>query len=154
MTKLDFGYSAVTPEKVAEGIDDAIVKAQAILDGMAAPRDDRTFEDTMLPLDQIGASLGVLPECEPVAHGIHAAADAVARLDDDHRGAVRLQVARGRKTRKAGASDKAQWNNKAATPRGTGHDPGFGDMKQLPNKCAERGHGLRSAPRVRCGVPS
>jgi Zn-dependent oligopeptidase len=53
MTKPDFGYSAVTPDKVGRGIDDAIAEARDILDEMVAPRDDRTFEDTMRPLDRI-----------------------------------------------------------------------------------------------------
>jgi Zn-dependent oligopeptidase len=53
MTKPDFGYSAVTPDKVGRGIDDAIAEAREILDEMVAPRDDRTFEDTMRPLDRI-----------------------------------------------------------------------------------------------------
>lgn len=53
MTKPDFGYSSVTADKVAQGIDDAIEEAQGILEAMVAPRDDRTFENTMLPLDRI-----------------------------------------------------------------------------------------------------
>ena len=53
MTKPDFGYSSVTADKVAHGIDDAIEEAQGILEAMVAPRDDRTFENTMLPLDRI-----------------------------------------------------------------------------------------------------
>lgn len=53
MTKPDFGYSSVTADKVAQGIDDAIDEAQGILEAMVAPRDDRTFENTMLPLDRI-----------------------------------------------------------------------------------------------------
>jgi Zn-dependent oligopeptidase len=53
MTKPDFGYSAVTPDKVGRGIDDAIAEAREILDETVAPRDDRTFEDTMRPLDRI-----------------------------------------------------------------------------------------------------
>jgi Zn-dependent oligopeptidase len=53
MTKPDFGYSSVTADKVAQGIDDAIEEAQGILEDMVAPREDRTFENTMLPLDRI-----------------------------------------------------------------------------------------------------
>ena len=53
MTKPDFGYSSVTADKVAQGIDDAIEEAQGILEDMVAPREDRTFENTMVPLDRI-----------------------------------------------------------------------------------------------------
>jgi thimet oligopeptidase len=53
MTKPDFGYSAVTAEKVGKGVDDALEEAQAILDEMVAPKDERTFENTMLPIDRI-----------------------------------------------------------------------------------------------------
>jgi thimet oligopeptidase len=53
MTKPDFGYSAVTAEKVGEGIDAALEEAQGILDEMVAPKDERTFENTMLPIDRI-----------------------------------------------------------------------------------------------------
>jgi thimet oligopeptidase len=57
MTKPDFGYSAVTTDKVEQGIDAAIAEAQGILDEMVAPRDERTFENTMLPLDRIADML-------------------------------------------------------------------------------------------------
>ncbi len=53
MTSLDFGYSSVSAEKVAQGIDDAIEEARGILEEMVAPRAYRTFENTMLPLDRI-----------------------------------------------------------------------------------------------------
>jgi thimet oligopeptidase len=53
MTKPDFGYSAVTAEKVGKGVDDALEEAQGILEEMVAPNDERTFENTMLPIDRI-----------------------------------------------------------------------------------------------------
>jgi Zn-dependent oligopeptidase len=53
MTKTDFGYSAVTTDKIERGIDAALAEAQDILDELVAPRDDRTFENTMLPIDRI-----------------------------------------------------------------------------------------------------
>jgi thimet oligopeptidase len=53
MTKPDFGYSDVTAEKISAGIEAALDEAQGILDQMVVPRDNRTFENTMLPLDQI-----------------------------------------------------------------------------------------------------
>jgi Zn-dependent oligopeptidase len=54
MTKLDFGYSMVTAEKVVEGVDAALAEAGQILDEAVAPKEARSFENTMLPLDLIG----------------------------------------------------------------------------------------------------
>jgi Zn-dependent oligopeptidase len=54
MTKLDFGFSTVTAEAVNEGVDAALAEAQQILDEAVAPKPERTFENTMLPLDRIG----------------------------------------------------------------------------------------------------
>jgi thimet oligopeptidase len=53
MTKPDFGYSTVTAEKVGKGVDGALEEARGILDEMVAPKDERTFENTMLPIDRI-----------------------------------------------------------------------------------------------------
>jgi Zn-dependent oligopeptidase len=53
MTKPDFGYSAVTAEKVGKGVDAALEEAQGILEEMVGPKDERTFENTMLPIDRI-----------------------------------------------------------------------------------------------------
>jgi Zn-dependent oligopeptidase len=53
MTKPDFGYSAVTTDKVEQGIDAALAEAQTILDELVAPRGERTFENTMLSIDRI-----------------------------------------------------------------------------------------------------
>jgi thimet oligopeptidase len=53
MTKPDFGYSAVTAEKVGKGVDDALEEALRILEEMVASKDERTFENTMLPIDRI-----------------------------------------------------------------------------------------------------
>jgi Zn-dependent oligopeptidase len=53
MTKPDFGYSTVTADRVTSGIDAALEEARAILDEAVSPKTERTFENTMLPLDQI-----------------------------------------------------------------------------------------------------
>ncbi|HSJ84313.1 MAG TPA: M3 family metallopeptidase [Acidimicrobiia bacterium] len=53
MTQLDFGFSAVTADKVEKGMDAALANAQQILEELVAPKEERTFENTMLPLDQI-----------------------------------------------------------------------------------------------------
>ncbi|HEX5695315.1 MAG TPA: M3 family metallopeptidase, partial [Acidimicrobiia bacterium] len=53
MTQLDFGFSTVTADKVEHGVDDALATAQEILEQVVAPKDERTFENTMLPLDLI-----------------------------------------------------------------------------------------------------
>ncbi|MGH8941569.1 MAG: M3 family metallopeptidase, partial [Acidimicrobiia bacterium] len=53
MTNLDFGFSQVTADKVSEGMDEALEGAQQVLEALVAPKETRTFENTMLPLDQI-----------------------------------------------------------------------------------------------------
>ena len=53
MTKPEFGYSTVTQERIGKGIDAALEEAQSILEDMVAPKDQRTFENTMQPLDRI-----------------------------------------------------------------------------------------------------
>ena len=53
MTNLDFGFSQVTADKVSEGMDEALEGAQKVLEALVAPKETRTFENTMLPLDQI-----------------------------------------------------------------------------------------------------
>ncbi len=53
MSNLDLGYSTVTAEKVEKGIDHALAEAKSILDEAVAPKDQRTFENTMMPLDRI-----------------------------------------------------------------------------------------------------
>ncbi len=50
-------YATITPAQIEEGSDRAIAKAQAILDQIVAPTDRRTFENTLRPLDRIGAIL-------------------------------------------------------------------------------------------------
>jgi Zn-dependent oligopeptidase len=49
----DFGFATVTAGEVATGIDAALAQAQEILDLAVAPKDQRTFENTLLPLDLI-----------------------------------------------------------------------------------------------------
>jgi thimet oligopeptidase len=53
MTQLDFGFSTVTADKVEKGMDTALAEAQQILEDLVAPTEERTFENTMLPLDRI-----------------------------------------------------------------------------------------------------
>jgi Zn-dependent oligopeptidase len=53
MTQLDFGFSSVTADKVETGVDTSLAEAQQILEDLVAPKEDRTFENTMLPLDEI-----------------------------------------------------------------------------------------------------
>ncbi len=54
MTKLDFGFSAVTADKVEQGVDAALAEAQQILEDVVAPNEGRrSFENTLLPLDLI-----------------------------------------------------------------------------------------------------
>jgi thimet oligopeptidase len=53
MTQLDFGFSTVTAEDVEKGMDTALAEAQQILEDLIAPKEERTFENTMLPLDRI-----------------------------------------------------------------------------------------------------
>ena len=53
MTQLDFGFSTVSADKVEKGMDTALAEAQQILEDLVAPKQERTFENTMLPLDRI-----------------------------------------------------------------------------------------------------
>jgi oligopeptidase A len=53
MTDLDFGYSTVTAAEVESGVAAALDESRAILDEVVAPKDQRTFANTMRPLDLI-----------------------------------------------------------------------------------------------------
>jgi Zn-dependent oligopeptidase len=53
MTQLDFGFSTVTPDRAEQGMDAALAEAQQILEDAVAPKGQRTFENTMRPLDRI-----------------------------------------------------------------------------------------------------
>jgi thimet oligopeptidase len=53
MTQLDFGFSTVTADEVEKGMDSALAEAQQILEDLVAAKEERTFENTMLPLDRI-----------------------------------------------------------------------------------------------------
>lgn len=46
-------YLTLTPAQIEAGTDQAIADARAVLDELAAPKDRRTFENTMKPLDRI-----------------------------------------------------------------------------------------------------
>ncbi len=53
MTVPEFGFSTVTASGITAGIDASIARAQEILDQAVAARNERTFENTLLPLDLI-----------------------------------------------------------------------------------------------------
>ncbi len=53
MTKLDFGFSEVTSDGITDGMDAALEQALQVLEDLVAPTEDRTFDNTMLPLDRI-----------------------------------------------------------------------------------------------------
>jgi Zn-dependent oligopeptidase len=53
MTQMDFGFSTVTADQVEKGMDAALAQAQQILEDLVTAKDQRIFENTMLPLDQI-----------------------------------------------------------------------------------------------------
>ena len=46
-------YQTLTPAKIEAGTDRAIADALAVLDELVAPKNQRTFENTMKPLDRI-----------------------------------------------------------------------------------------------------
>ena len=47
-------YSTITTNQIAVGTDKAIEEARAVLDELAAPKDARTFDNTLRPLDRVG----------------------------------------------------------------------------------------------------
>ena len=51
-------YAELTPEQVEAGTDRAIDDARAVFDEMIRPKDTRTFENTLRPLDRIEDILG------------------------------------------------------------------------------------------------
>lgn len=51
-------FRKLTPADITTGTDEAISEARAVLDELTAPRDERTFENTMRPIDRIGDILG------------------------------------------------------------------------------------------------
>jgi Zn-dependent oligopeptidase len=51
-------YIDLTPEMVEAGTNEAIERSRAVLDELVAPKDQRTFENTMRPLDRINDILG------------------------------------------------------------------------------------------------
>ena len=46
-------YSTLTPVQIEEGTDQAIAEAHSVLDEIVAPKSQRTFENTLRPLDRI-----------------------------------------------------------------------------------------------------
>ena len=51
-------FRELTPADVVDGTDEAISEARAVLDELIAPKDQRTFENTMRPLDRISDIMG------------------------------------------------------------------------------------------------
>jgi Zn-dependent oligopeptidase len=51
-------YTSLTPAHIEEGTEGAIADAQAVLDELVAPKAQRTFENTLRPLDRITDILG------------------------------------------------------------------------------------------------
>lgn len=47
-------YSQLTPEQIETGVDQAISEADTVVDGLIDVTGERTFENTMRPLDRIG----------------------------------------------------------------------------------------------------
>lgn len=51
-------YSTLTPAQISQGAEDAIEKARSVLEEIVAVDDERTFENTLRPLDLISDILG------------------------------------------------------------------------------------------------
>ena len=63
MSDLDFGFSTVDAAAVESGVDLALSEAKGVVDEAVAPKDERTFENTMMPLDRM-ADVILIPEGE------------------------------------------------------------------------------------------
>ena len=53
MTIPEFGFSTITASGITAGTDESIARAQEILDEAVAAKAERTFENTLLPLDLV-----------------------------------------------------------------------------------------------------
>lgn len=51
-------FSTITPAQIEEGTDEALARAEAVLEELVAPKDERTFENTLAPLDLISSIYG------------------------------------------------------------------------------------------------
>ncbi len=49
-----YSYTDITAEKISDGAEKAIEQARAVLDESVAPKDARTFENTLMPVDRVG----------------------------------------------------------------------------------------------------
>ena len=84
------------------------------------PRADASFRYVrLLPFDEIGTGLRVLPALEDAANRVHSPADPVARFDDQHPCAMLLEVARRGETREPGTddNDRTSTENAAHKPQ-------------------------------------
>jgi len=60
MSVTPFNYASVTPDAVREGVQSAIARSNAIVAAMTAvPAAERTFANTVLPLDEVRAELSI-----------------------------------------------------------------------------------------------
>lgn len=51
-------FRKLTPADITNGTDRAIDEARAVLDDLTAPKEERTFDNTMRPIDRIGDIMG------------------------------------------------------------------------------------------------
>lgn len=51
-------YIDLTPDQVTAGTEEAITDARAVIDELVAPKEQRTFENTLRPLDRVNDILG------------------------------------------------------------------------------------------------
>ena len=51
-------YSSITPEQITDGVDQVIEKAEEVLERLIGVGAERTFENTLQPLDRVGDLLG------------------------------------------------------------------------------------------------
>ena len=54
-----FDFTLATPERVRAGTEAAIARCEVILDGVARVEGERTFVNTVAPLDEVGALLAL-----------------------------------------------------------------------------------------------
>ena len=51
-------YSSITPDQITDGVDRAIERAETVLETLIGVEDERTFDNTLQPLDRVGDILG------------------------------------------------------------------------------------------------
>jgi thimet oligopeptidase len=58
MSELDFGFATVDVAAVESGVERTLEEARAIVDQAVAPKEVRTFDNTLLPLDRMSDVMG------------------------------------------------------------------------------------------------